>query len=199
MNCKKCGSVGNEDDKFCLSCGTSFSMRNTNEEVTVENPPLENITNKNVNNETARTPQEAVAEDFPSNSLPPPPFQNISHSNPDEPIWSNDDPHLQFQQKARDAAKNEWSRQQSNRGFWNGIFAVAFSVWTLIVVFAGLFSDNTFWVLLFIIVDFSCSLPAIFQALRGRDHNKKRFLITLIMGVASTAASVLALVWWLAT
>ena len=189
MNCKKCGNNVQENEKFCLSCGTGFEVENKTFIMTdsAENAPLQ------------KTTEESVSEDFPSRTPFSPPFQTTSSSFPADGIWSKDDPNLQTENPARITAREEWRKQQLNKAFYNGIFAVAFSVWTLIVVFTEMFTNNSFWVLIFIVADFACSIPAILQALRGRGHCRKKFLASMIMGIASTAASIFALAWWLAT
>ncbi|MCL2862402.1 MAG: zinc ribbon domain-containing protein [Firmicutes bacterium] len=199
MNCKKCGNIVEENEKFCLSCGTGIAAE---VDTIVETPLAENSTTENIgtaeqNFENIST-EKTVSQDFPNANPFPSPFQNVPPSSPNENIWSKDDPNLQFENPQRTAAREEWAKQQLQRAFVNGIFAVAFSVWTLIVVFSG-FLTNSLWVWIFIFADFGCSVPAIFQAWRGRSHNRNKFLASMIMGIASTAASIFALIWWIAT
>jgi len=125
---------------------------------------------------------ETVSQDFPT--------QGQNSQNPDNPNQSQYSP---FNQEER-------ARLQLNKAFWNGIFAIAFSVWALIVVFADLFSEGSIWPIVFIISAFVCSFPAILQAFRGRkNEDRTRFLAALIMGIISTVISIVALVYWLAT
>ena len=77
----------------------------------------------------------------------------------------------------------------------NGVIGILFSIWTLATV-RGLGGFSPPLVLIFIGVDFTCSIPAIYNAIRGRSHNQAMFITALVLGILSTAASLLAFALW---
>jgi len=92
------------------------------------------------------------------------------------------------------AMQDQINRRRLNSALVNGVLGIAMSIWTLIVVFAQMF--NVWGMFIWIAIDFTCSIPAIVNAVRGRAHSRTKFMIALSMGILSTIASLVALIYW---
>ena len=100
----------------------------------------------------------------------------------------------QFKDKTLTVAnsQSETTIKWANSGLTNAIFGIAFSIWTIIAVTA--LTLDTVWGVVFIAIDFTASIPALFSGWRGRAHSNTKFALTMLMGVVSIIASTLALI-----
>jgi len=86
-------------------------------------------------------------------------------------------------------------KRLATSAIWNGVLGLALSAWTVLAIF-GLMWNDTLWVLLFVGVDFFCSVPAIFNAIRARKYNTPMFVAALAMGIVSAATSLAVIIIW---
>jgi len=90
---------------------------------------------------------------------------------------------------------NDRLKKIASNALYNGIFGIVFSAWTVLAIF-GLQWTDTLWVILFVGVDFICSIPAIFNAVRSRQYNKTMFVASMAMGIISAITSLTVLIIW---
>jgi len=139
MYCPNCGTAAQDNETFCIACGSGFA------------------------------PPETDAFGF------------------------GEQPQTHFGQQA--APQETREKRLATNALVNGAIGIIFSIWTLATV-GGFGGFNPILVLIFIGVDFTCSIPAIYNSIRGRSYNQVMFIAALTMGILSTAASLLAFVLW---
>jgi len=117
-------------------------------------------------------------------------FENNSYIPEQQPADSSN---LSPQNSTNDG--NAHLKKLASSALYNGIFGIIFSAWTVLAIF-GLQWTDTLWVVLFVGVDFICSIPAIINAIRARQYNKTMFIAALAMGIISAITSLTVLIIW---
>jgi len=117
----------------------------------------------------------------------------VPQSEPD--AFGFDQHNQQQQQRQQPPGVETRERRWAMSALGNGVLGIIFSIWTLSAVGGEWFSST--FLLIFILIDFTCSIPAIFNAIRGRSHNTVMFIAALTMGILSTVASLIALALWI--
>ena len=205
MNCNNCGFNLNDGANFCPACGSNTMASN---EANTNLDPFANPTNTNLD-PFSGNPSSSSQNGFNGSSSTDPfgghnnnsfnngqngfsgqGFNGSQHFNSHNPHHAGG--HIHFDQET---INQQMGIRRLNRAMGNGIFGIVFSIWTLIVVFGGLF--DSWWMLVFILIDLTSSIPAIIGAIRNRQFSRPKFIAALTMGIVSTVVSVGALIYWI--
>jgi len=180
MNCKNCGFNLNDNENNCTACGASNVNTNSssaNLDPFANPPPPQNSLDP-----FSDSPSQSSSQNFN-------PHQNPYHGQ------QYQHPH-HAQHFTPEALEKYMGSRRLNRAMVNGIIGVGLSIWTLLVVFGGWWFDS-WWMLVWIAIDFTSGIPAIIGAIRNRSYNKPKFIAALAMGIVSTAVSLVALIYWI--